>query len=131
MSRFLIATAVLIALTVAPAFAQSIPVLRADVPFDFTVGKAVLPAGEYQVGDGLNRGTITVRSLDGRQSATVLTYGRDLKGSDAGESNLTFRRVDGKAYLVSITRRANSLDLKAPAGGEHVIVALTTAPRVR
>ena len=78
------------ALAVAPAFAQPKPTVRADVPFDFVVGKAVLPAGQYDIKPGGSNETILVRETAGHSAAFVITYpsGNAVQNSTTALENL-------------------------------------------
>ncbi|HET8546973.1 MAG TPA: hypothetical protein VFL57_03175 [Bryobacteraceae bacterium] len=125
------ATALLTAAAAVPAFAQSIPAVRAKIPFEFHVGKAVLPAGEYDIMDGLNRETIHIRSTDGKHSAIVITYSQDAPAMRPAEPSLTFRRVGGEAYLASVTRPASARDIRGPAGDGYTVLAVIKAAPVR
>jgi hypothetical protein len=128
--RLFIATAIVTALTALPAVAQT--TLRANIPFEFNVGRAVLPAGEYAIADGPSRDLISVRSTDGKHSAAAVAYSRDILMSDAGESVLAFYRAeDGKAHLVSIRRRHDVREFNAPAMSGRTVVALVKASIAR
>ena len=63
------------------AYAQSSESVRAKVPFDFKVGQATLPAGEYNLkyDPADARGVLTVRSADGHHEAFVLTEAVDAR----------------------------------------------------
>jgi hypothetical protein len=42
--------------------------LKVNIPFDFNVGKAAMPAGEYIVGNALSLGALSIRNADGQHS---------------------------------------------------------------
>ena len=88
-------------LGVGPAFAQSSERLHANIPFEFTVGGTVLPAGRYDVTyDVLEaQGVLVVRSQDGHHGALALTEGVDT-GSPKREASLVFER-EGSRYALS------------------------------
>ena len=90
----------LVAWLMVPAtHAQSI-MLKADIPFDFTVGDKQLHSGEYHVKQ-MNQGlTLIIESKDARSSAMVLTTPTQArKISDVGK--LVFNRY-GDQYFLSI-----------------------------
>ena len=122
MKKFFTATAILAALAAVPALADTSSAIRATIPFEFHVGTAVLPAGEYQVTEGLTNQTLRVQSTDGKHSATVLAYSQDAPPRVAGKPGLGFRHVDGKAYLASVTR-ASSADTRGPMRAGYAVLA--------
>lgn len=77
--------------------------LKADIPFEFTVGKKQLPAGEYLVVLPQTGGapTITVKSIDGDSIGIALTNWVNTKKSGA-ENGLTFVKSGDKYYLNQI-----------------------------
>jgi hypothetical protein len=91
----------LIGLGASAVYAQGSESLRANVPFDFKVGPALLPAGRYDVtydaaGSG---GVLTVRSDDGRHSAVVLTEGISISNPNR-DATLVFDH-QGSGYTLS------------------------------
>ena len=130
MIRFFTATALLAAVAAAPALAETIPAIRANIPFEFYVGKAALPAGEYDIVDGINRETLRIRSTDGKRSAIVIAYSQDVPAMRPAEPSLAFRHVNGKAYLASVTRPANSREVRGPRGNGYTVLALVKAAPV-
>ena len=128
MKKLFTATSLLAALAAAPAFAQT-TVVRANVPFEFHAGGAVLPAGEYEFTDGLNRETIRIRSTDGKHTAFVIAQARNTATTRAIEPVIAFRNVDGKAYLATVSRPAATQTVHTPRGeGYKVIAASTPSP---
>jgi hypothetical protein len=83
----------------APAFAQSTN-LRAEIPFDFVVGKAVMPAGEYLVQSQTNPAILVIRNTGGQGAMVVAHYARSNKA--AANSKLVFRGYDGEYFLSQI-----------------------------
>ena len=78
-------------------------VLRADIPFEFTVGKVALPAGEYSITlpqtGGAN--TISFRSTDGESFGMALTNWVNSKKAENG-TGLTFIKSGDKFYLYQV-----------------------------
>jgi hypothetical protein len=79
----------------ARAFSDS---LRADIPFDFAVGGATLPAGQYRVSyDAVaTPDVLMIRSQDGRHNALVLAEPVDT-GQPTKQARLVFQR-EGASY---------------------------------
>jgi hypothetical protein len=90
------------------AYAQGSETLHASVPFEFKVGRAVLPAGRYEVSyDAVDApGIVFVRSQDGGRSAFVLVESTGVRNprEDArnpqGDATLVFER-QGPSYALS------------------------------
>ena len=100
--RFTIAAALagLIGLGAGAVYAQGSERLHANVPFDFKVGQAVLPAGSYDVTyDATESGVLTIRSADGRHTAVALTEGVST-GSPKKDATLVFDR-QGSGYALA------------------------------
>jgi len=100
--RFTIAAALagLFGLGAGAVYAQSSERLHANVPFDFKVGQAVLPAGSYDLTyDATESGVLTVRSADARHSAVALTEGVST-GTPSKDATLVFDR-QASGYTLS------------------------------
>ena len=90
----------LVAWLMVPAtHAQSI-MLKADIPFKFTVGDQQLPSGEYSV-KKLHAGVIQIQGKAPRSSAIVMTTGAE-GGSASGGSKLVFNRYGDQYFLSGI-----------------------------
>lgn len=85
-------------LTAAAALAQTEPVMRADIPFDFRVGTAILPAGQYDVGPQSGGSVLLIRRVDGRSAAMTMTYWGEAR-KIPGPGTLVFNRY-GKTYFL-------------------------------
>lgn len=87
-------------LGVASVSAQS--EFRAEIPFDFTVGKAILPAGEYLFAVPQTGGapTISVRNADRGSSAVILTGWFSPETRESSE--IKFVKVDGRFHLYQL-----------------------------
>jgi len=82
-----------------PASAQS-SAMRVSIPFEFTVGKTTLPAGQYQVKmSSTGAGFLTIQGLDCAKSVVVLTNS-SYANRTANESQLVFNRY-GSHYFLS------------------------------
>jgi len=112
--------------------AQDADAVRANVPFSFKVGRALLPAGEYEVRfDDLEApGVLRVRSEDGHQGAFVLVEKTDPpKGSD--QPRLLFDQEEGTYVLTEVVgtevgRAVQVLGTHPAPGGERA--AASPAP---
>lgn len=92
----------LFALLAAPVVQAQSDSLVANIPFEFNVGKAVLPSGEYRV-KPMNPSTLMIQSKDGRKAAIAMTIGVDSpKGLSAGK--LVFNRYGAQYFLSKVWR---------------------------
>jgi hypothetical protein len=90
-------TAVLCTAAVVPATAQSAGRLRVSIPFNFSMGKATLPAGDYTV-QVLESGLLLFRSDSGEARQFALsTHGYSSKPS--GSPHLVFTRCASDVFL--------------------------------
>jgi hypothetical protein len=78
--------------------------LLAKVPFHFVAGETSLPAGEYRVSEAGAPGVVSVRSLDGKTGAFVMSR-RTESGNVRPKSSLVFNRY-GNRYFLSEVRVA-------------------------
>src|SRR5215469_14814976 len=87
-------------LVAAGAHAQSLKV-KADIPFNFVVDKAALPAGSYSI-DALSGSTgLVIRSNDSNESRVVLSnHAESFKASS--DTHLTFHRYGDQYFLAQI-----------------------------
>ena len=93
-------TALLMALTAVAAQAQtSQNRQKFTVPFDFAVGKTVLPAGEYTV--FAENATIRLRRDDGKGNAVALSQ-RIVRENTINKVKLTFHRYGDHLYLSQV-----------------------------
>ena len=90
-------------LVVAPAvplMAQSL-ILKANVPFEFTVGDKALPAGEYLVRSDASLSVVVLQEEASRVAALALVSRKELGATNdpAGITKLTFDRYGGHYFL--------------------------------
>ncbi|HTC89880.1 MAG TPA: hypothetical protein VK686_16345 [Bryobacteraceae bacterium] len=81
------------------ALAQS-PIARANVPFEFAAGGAMLPAGEYTLDVADLSGVLLLHGASGNSVALLTTSSGAI--SNTSTAKLTFERRDGTAYLSSV-----------------------------
>ncbi len=96
-----------LATAVASANAQSAQKVVADIPFEFSVGYKVMPAGQYSVqtivsaGDGL-----LIRSADGKSSA--LRMSEATERGDKSQARLVFHRYGERYFLAQVWSGSNN-----------------------
>lgn len=101
MIRFVALFGFVFALSAVNAFAQSKPVLKADIPFDFSAANRTLPAGEYTVKE--------ISSFSG--NVIAVTNGKTAVGAQAMQATsnkpadkamLVFRRYGDQYFLAKV-----------------------------
>lgn len=96
------------------ARAQTGGLIKADIPFTFTVGDKTLPSGEYII-ERINRQTIQetllVRTTDGRTSALVRTMPFQTNAGD-DSAKLVFNCFGEKCYLSQIWTPGDNFGLE-------------------
>lgn len=108
---FTLAALVTAALVTGPrAMAQSRAV-RATVPFDFTVGDKLLPAGSYEIWSP-SRGVVQIENRDNHAAMlTATTY--DSHESRNG-NKLVFHKYGDQYFLSEILCRPASMNVRLP-----------------
>ena len=94
----------------------------ANVPFNFKVGKTILPAGKYTISvlnPSSDRRILQIRSTNGRSSAMVVTT--EVIGDVAEKSKLVFERDGDRYYFVQAQMAGDSTSL-APVGPKTHLV---------
>src|SRR5258705_12600120 len=93
---FAVRTVLGVALTIAPAHAQSGSRVLANIPFEFSVGDITLKAGSYTV-EQLQSGILALSSSDAREHQFAMTFpGNSDKQSQ--EPHLVFIRYGSEAF---------------------------------
>ncbi len=102
-TKILLAVSVLTLLTATSALAQ-LQSLRANVPFEFTVGAKVLPAGQYQFVRQTGDASIRVTGADKGQAAVAMVVTRLWGGihTSPQDAHLVFDKVGNSAFLSEI-----------------------------
>jgi len=97
------------------AAADSLGSIRVDVPFEFSAGQRVFPAGKYtirQAGVSTN-GLIQIRSEDGKASVFLSThYAQSVQSRD--ESALIFHRYGDQYFLFQVWAVGETIGLEIP-----------------
>jgi hypothetical protein len=95
--------------------------LVANIPFEFNVGKAVLPSGEYGI-KLVNPTTLMIQSKAGHQSALATTIGvSSPKGEDTGK--LVFNRYGTQYFLSKFWRGGESVGRELSKSRTEIEVA--------
>jgi hypothetical protein len=105
------------------SFAQSNGV-RANVPFDFTVGDKLLPAGTYTIKEQSEH-VIVIKNHDKPIAAVSLVNGDGNKSPDGGK--LKFHRYRSQYFLSEILCDQASMNLQLPQSKTEKTTALHEA----
>ena len=76
-------------------------VVKANIPFSFTVGKKMFPAGEYRVKNSGTEGVLLITAEDSSQGGLVRTLGVEAN-KRSSQSKLIFRRHGEQYFLAQI-----------------------------
>ena len=82
----------------AGAFAQQ---LKANIPFDFTVGNTTMPAGEYTIWSP-SRNFVDLRSTDHGSTATIVGNQSYYEAKSKSGGELVFARYGDQYFLDSV-----------------------------
>jgi hypothetical protein len=106
MSVWMVLTMALTAMAGAsPAHADQM--LTTTVPFDFIVGDARLPAGDYIVTELPQQGMVSIASKDSEHTAFVLTVRAIFDREEASTPELVFETFGGQHFLSQIIGERN------------------------
>ena len=94
---FAVITVLGVALTIAPAHAQSGSRALANIPFDFTLGSTTLKAGSYSL-EQLHSGILALSSSDAKEHEFAMTFPGD-SDKQSQEPHLVFIRYGSEAFL--------------------------------
>lgn len=101
-SKVLVLAVVIALFGINVGWAQVNSFLRANIPFDFTVGSKELPAGQYDIAREALNNAISVRSTKGGVSSDAIVLARlwaDIHTTPQ-DSHLVFDQV-GDKYILS------------------------------
>lgn len=104
-----------LAAAVASASAQSFTAIRANIPFDFTVGGKTLPAGNYTVqrGNSSSAETLLIRSVDGKAGAFGLTNAVQAR-TPSVQTKLIFHRYGNTYFLSEVWTDGDGIGRRLP-----------------
>ena len=105
------------------SFAQSTGV-RANVPFDFTVGNKLLPAGTYTIKEQSNH-VILITNHDKPIAALSLVNGDSNRSPNGGK--LKFHRYGSQYFLSEILCEQANMSLQVPTSDTEKKTALQEA----
>ena len=106
-SRIFATLSSLALLTAATAFAQSDGPMRVAIPFEFRVGKTILPAGPYDVRVQFTS-VVVLRSSEGKAGMRILTHGVGGGWDIPKKSRLEFHRYGNTYFLARVWSRGTS-----------------------
>ncbi len=89
--------------------------MDANIPFDFSVGDKVMPAGEYTVtcvNPASSVKVLQIRSKAGTASAMVRT--NSINGTSRDDARLVFHRYGNEYFFSQAWLPAESIGMKAP-----------------
>ena len=88
--------------------------MKANIPFDFTVGNTKLPAGEYTISSPDGQ-VVRLRSVDNASIATVVTLHSNAEPGP--QSELVFLKYGNRYFLHRVLSASNSsMDLDIATG---------------
>jgi hypothetical protein len=98
-----------------PAAADSIGSIRVDIPFEFSAGHGVFPAGKYTIRPaGVNtNGLIRITSEDGKASVFLSTHHAQ-SVEPRNESALIFHRYGDQYFLFQVWTVGETVGLEIP-----------------
>jgi hypothetical protein len=80
--------------------AQSKPLIKVNVPFDFVAGAKTLPAGEYQVHTE-RPSVVLIQSMDSKSNMNLITHSAQDRQMD-GVAALRFNRYGDRYFLSEV-----------------------------
>jgi hypothetical protein len=92
---------------VAAVYANPVDALKANIPFDFSVGNKILPAGVYTVAPTTTPGLLLIRREDGRTGALIQTQGVQAR-REQDKTKLVFRRYGDHYFLAQLWTAGDS-----------------------
>jgi hypothetical protein len=116
-----LATIAFFAMLAVPVIQAQSETLVASIPFEFHVGKALLPSGVYDV-KSLNPGTLLIQSKDGSSSAISLTIGVS-SGKTQDTGKLVFNRYGDQYFLSKIWKPGSSTGRELPKSRSEIEMA--------
>lgn len=84
--------------------------IKADIPFDFQIGKKKMPKGDYIIESVGSSGTVLIRREKGGKAVNVMTVVDKL--TDKHKSKLVFRRYGDQYFLARIWDGSSETVLK-------------------
>ena len=92
--------------------------VRANIPFDFTVGGKQLPSGNYDlISEGTGHDLLVIQSRD--QAASILTRSADVGSSPAYVSELIFNKYGDRYFLSEVLCTSIGVNVEVPASKQE------------
>jgi hypothetical protein len=83
-----------------PVGAQIATTLRADIPFEFTVGLTTMPAGHYEIDTMAGRGSVILRGEGG--STNVMSLPESVFNPATRRTTLIFNKYGDQYFLAQV-----------------------------
>jgi len=109
--RTLVVFAVVAFLAATAGYSQS--TLVGKIPFEFRVGKSILPAGEYELTSSLTPQILRIRSTSGNTSVMTLVNAAETLNAPK-ECKLVFNRYGNTYFLSQVWRAENNRGTALP-----------------
>jgi lipopolysaccharide export system protein LptA len=108
MIRFVALFGFVFAISAVNAFAQSKPILKADIPFDFSAANRTLPAGEYTVKELSSFSGNLVAVTNGKTAVGAQAM-QATSSKTADKAMLVFRRYGDQYFLAKVIYKGGSM----------------------
>jgi len=108
MIRFVALFGFVFALSAVNVFAQGKPMLKADIPFDFSAANRTLPAGEYTVKELSSLSGNLIAVTNGKAAVGVQTM-QAHSTKPAGKAMLVFRRYGDQYFLAKVIYKGGTM----------------------
>ena len=113
---------------IAPVGLMAQAPIHATIPFDFTVGKTILTAGDYRVKE-IAPTVLSVQSMDGKFYTLVLVNGSSARAA-TGKVHLTFNRYGDQYFLSRISQFDKAWELPKSRTERDVVAKRLLAQRI-
>lgn len=82
--------------------------LEANIPFEFSVGKSVLPPGTYQFDTSVAPGVLRVASADWKNAVMIITNAVEPRRGGHVEAKIVFNRYADTYFLAQVVKPGGS-----------------------
>lgn len=120
--RTLISFCLFFAATAMFAQLESQPLMKVNVPFQFTVANHTLPAGEYMISTIQPERTIRIASVKGKASE-ILTVSPLYASRPSANSRLVFNRYGDSYFLAEVWSTGQNVARNVPQGKREIEMA--------
>lgn len=87
--------------------------LKANIPFDFTIGKTKLPAGSYTVDGGIVQGCLRISAEDRSKNVLVSFFGGQFSRKPS-QAKLVFHRYENQYFLSQVWDEGGTVAMQLP-----------------